>query len=157
MGTHFPTTVGARGSRQWWVVDATGLPLGRLASGVARLLSGKHKPEWTPFIDTGDHVIVINCEKAVLTGRKLQDKVYRRHSGYPGGLKEARAEEVLEKHPTRLVEAAVRGMLPKNRIGRQMARKLKVHVGPDHPHAAQQPRPVDDDVRWWGRPAARED
>ncbi len=123
----------------WWLVDADGLTLGRLATQVAMRLRGKHKPTFTPFLDTGDHVIVVNAEKLVLTGNKLQDKMYRRHSGYPGGLKEIRAEELLEKHPERLIEFAVKGMLPKGPLGRKMLRKLKVYKGPVHPHAAQKP------------------
>lgn len=125
--------------RSWWVVDADGVTLGRLSTAVANRLSGKHKPAYTPFLDTGDHVIVVNAAKVRLTGRKLQDKLYRHHTGYPGGLKEVSAEKLLARHPERLVESAVKGMLPKGPLGRQMARKLKVYAGPDHPHAAQQP------------------
>ena len=126
----------------WWIVDAAGLTLGRLATEVAVRLRGKHKPVFTPFLDTGDHVVVINAEKVVLTGRKLQQKMYRRHSGYPGGLKETRADTMLERHPERLVEFAVKGMLPKGPLGRKMGRKLKVYPGPDHPHVAQRPQPL---------------
>jgi large subunit ribosomal protein L13 len=126
--------------REWWVVDAEGVVLGRLASQVASRLRGKHKPGFTPFLDTGDHVIVVNAAKTVLTGAKLRDKMYRRHSGYPGGLKEIPAEKMLRAHPERIIELAVKGMLPKGPLGRQMARKLKVYAGPQHPHAAQQPR-----------------
>lgn len=126
--------------REWWLVDADGLTLGRLASEVATRLRGKHKPSFTPFLDTGDHVIVVNAEKVVLTGRKLSDKMYRRHSGYPGGLREMTASEMLAKHPRRVIELAIKGMLPKGPLGRQMARKLKVYTGPTHPHASQQPR-----------------
>lgn len=126
--------------RDWWVVDAQGLTLGRLATAVATRLRGKHKVSYTPFLDTGDHVIVINAEKVALTGRKLSDKLYRRHSGYPGGLKETTARQMLEKHPRRLVESAVKGMLPKGPLGRKMARKLKVYDGPTHPHESQQPQ-----------------
>jgi len=126
--------------RDWWVVDAEGLTLGRLATEVASRLRGKHKPGFTPFLDTGDHVIVVNAEKVVLTGRKLADKYYRRHSGYPGGLKEVSAEEMIKKHPERVIESAVKGMLPKGPLGRRMARKLKVYGGPSHPHASQQPQ-----------------
>jgi large subunit ribosomal protein L13 len=125
--------------RRWWVVDAAGLPIGRLASVVATHLRGKHKPYYTPFLDTGDHVIVVNADKVVLTGRKLDQKFYRRHSGYPGGLKEFSARRVLTERPEKAVEKAIKGMLPKNRLGRQMYRKLKVYTGPDHPHQAQQP------------------
>jgi len=126
--------------RDWWLVDAEGLTLGRLATEVASRLRGKHKPSFTPFLDTGDHIIVVNAEKVVLTGRKLSDKYYRRYSGYPGGLKEIPAREMIEKHPERLIESAVKGMLPKGPLGRQMARKLKVYSGPAHPHASQQPQ-----------------
>ena len=126
--------------RDWWLVDAEGLTLGRLATEVASRLRGKHKPSFTPFLDTGDHIIVVNAEKVVLTGRKLSDKYYRRYSGYPGGLKETPAWEMIEKHPERLIESAVKGMLPKGPLGRQMARKLKVYSGSSHPHASQQPQ-----------------
>jgi len=130
-------------SRDWWLVDAQGLTLGRLATEVARRLRGKHKPTFTPFLDTGDHIIVVNAEKVELTGRKLENKMYRRHSGYPGGLREVPAGEVLEKQPVRLVESAVRGMLPKGPLGRQMVRKLKVYAGSTHPHEAQQPQALE--------------
>jgi large subunit ribosomal protein L13 len=128
--------------RSWWLVDAQGIALGRLATTVATRLRGKHKPTFTPFLDTGDHVVVINAQKLVLTGSKLQDKLYRRYSGYPGGLKEVSAEEMLHKYPERMIELAVKGMLPKGPLGRQMARKLKVYAGPEHPHQAQQPQPL---------------
>ncbi len=124
----------------WWVVDASGMTLGRLSTAVAERLRGKHKPSFTPFLDTGDHVIVINADKVVLTGRKWQQKVYRRHSGYPGGLTEIRADKMLARHPERIVENAVRGMLPKGPLGRKIARKLRVYAGDKHPHAAQQPK-----------------
>ena len=130
-------------SRDWWLVDAQGLTLGRLATEVARRLRGKHKPSFTPFLDTGDHIIVVNAEKIALTGRKLEYKMYRRHSGYPGGLREIPAGKLLDKQPVRLVESAVRGMLPKGSLGRQMARKLKVYVGSAHPHEAQQPQALE--------------
>jgi large subunit ribosomal protein L13 len=126
----------------WWIVDADGMTLGRMATQVASRLRGKHKADFTPFLDTGDHVIVVNAEKVVLTGNKLQEKLYRRHSGYPGGLTETVAAEMLEKHPERLVEFAVKGMLPKGPLGRKMFRKLKVYAGPGHPHDAQQPKPL---------------
>jgi large subunit ribosomal protein L13 len=129
--------------RDWWVVDAEGLTLGRLATEVASRLRGKHKPGFTPFLDTGDHIIVVNAEKVVLTGRKLSDKLYRRHSGYPGGLTEITATEMMEKHPERIIEFAVKGMLPKGPLGRKMGRKLKVYSGPSHPHASQQPQKLD--------------
>jgi large subunit ribosomal protein L13 len=130
-------------SRDWWLVDAQGLTLGRLATEVALRLRGKHKPTFTPFLDTGDHIIVVNAEKVALTGRKLETKMYRRHSGYPGGLREISAGEVLEKQPVRVVESAVRGMLPKGPLGRQMVRKLKVYAGSTHPHEAQQPQALE--------------
>lgn len=129
--------------RAWWLVDAEGMILGRLATEVATRLRGKHKPTFTPFLDTGDHVIIINAKKVVLTGRKLEQKQYRRHSGYPGGLNEISAGKLMQKYPERLLESAVRGMLPKGPLGRQMARKLKVYAGPDHPHAAQCPERLD--------------
>ena len=143
MSTYFPTTESARNNRKWWLVDATGLTLGRMASEVARILSGKNQTDWTPHTDTGDHVVIVNAEKIVLTGRKLEQKLYRRHTGYPGGLKEIRADKFLQKDPARMVQIAVTGMLPKNRIGRQMAKKLRVVAGPDHPHVAQAPEPTD--------------
>ncbi len=128
--------------RQWYVIDATDQVLGRLASKVAKILRGKHKPSYTPHVDTGDHVIIINAEKVRLTGKKWTDKVYVRYSGYPGGQRTQTAKEILNKHPERLIEMAVRGMLPKNRLGRQMFKKLHVFVGPDHPHQAQKPQPL---------------
>lgn len=127
-------------ARDWWIVDAEGKTLGRLATVVANKLTGKDKPTYTPFLDTGDHVIVINASRVVLTGRKLQQKLYRRHSGYPGGLKSVTAEKMLAKQPERLVERAIWGMLPKGPLGRQMYRKLKVYKGDSHPHEAQKPR-----------------
>ena len=125
--------------RKWFIVDADGQVLGRLASRVATILRGKHKPTFTPHLDVGDHVIVVNAEKVHLTGRKRTDKLYRWHSGYIGGLREVRAETMLKAHPERVIEWAVQGMLPKNRLGRAMARKLKVYRGTAHPHVAQQP------------------
>lgn len=125
--------------KKWHVIDAEGQVLGRLAARAARLLTGKDKPVYTPFLDTGDHVIVINAEKIKLTGNKLQDKKYRHHTGYPGGLKEITAGALLEKHPDRLVRAAIFGMLPKTKLGRSMRKKLKIYKGPEHPHQAQQP------------------
>lgn len=129
--------------RRWYVVDAAGVPLGRLSSAVARLLTGKHKPTYAAHLDTGDFVIVINAEQAVLTGRKESQKVYYRHSGRPGALKEETAGELRAKRPERLVEQAVRGMLPKNKLGRQQSKKLKVYAGGEHPHQAQQPADYD--------------
>ena len=129
--------------RAWHVVDADGLTLGRLSSEVARLLTGKHKPTWAPHIDTGDFVVVVNAEKVVLTGNKEQDKVYYRSTNRPGSLKSETAAERRRKKPEKLVEAAVWGMLPKNRVGRRQYTKLKVYAGPEHPHQAQQPRPFE--------------
>jgi large subunit ribosomal protein L13 len=129
--------------RDWWIVDATGKTLGRVSTEIASRLRGKHKPSFTPHLDTGDHVIVVNADKVELSGRKLEQKMYRRHSGYPGGLKEVTAGKMLATHPIRLVEAAVRGMLPKGPLGRQMFRKLKVYAGASHPHEAQKPQPLD--------------
>jgi large subunit ribosomal protein L13 len=128
---------------QWFVLDAAGVPLGRLSTQVAHLLMGKHKPTWAPHIDTGDFVIVINAEKTVLTGRKEEQKLYRRHTGYPGGLKSVTAGELRQRRPTKLVEEAVWGMLPKGKLGRKQLKKLKVYAGPEHPHQAQQPAPFD--------------
>jgi len=125
---------------EWYVVDAAGQTLGRLATRVAHILRGKHKPTFSPSVDVGDGVIVINAEKIHVTGRKLDKKMYYQHSGYPGGLKEMTLRVLLQRHPTRVIERAVKGMLPKNRLGRQMYKKLKVYAGPDHPHAAQQPK-----------------
>jgi large subunit ribosomal protein L13 len=130
-------------ARDWWVVDAEGKTLGRLATQVALRLRGKHKPSFTPFLDTGDHVIVVNAEKLVLTGNKLKDKYYRKYSGYPGGLKETNAETLLARHPERLIEFAVKGMLPKGPLGRKMYGKLKVYAGANHPHEAQRPQPLE--------------
>ena len=128
--------------RKWFLVDADGKVLGRLATSVAHVLRGKHKPTFAPHLDVGDHVVVINAEKIHLTGRKLTDKMYRWHSGYIGGLREVSAERMLKSHPERVVEWAIQGMLPKGRLGRTMARKLKVYKGTDHPHAAQKPEPL---------------
>ena len=125
--------------RKWYVVDATDQTLGRLATQVASILKGKHKPTYTPHVDTGDHVIVINAEKVRLTGNKLQDKKYYRHSGYVGGIKETTAGEMLQRHPERVIRTAVWGMIPHNRLGRQMIKKLKVYAGNEHPHQAQMP------------------
>lgn len=125
--------------RQWYVVDAEGRTLGRLASEIAKILKGKHKPIYSPHLDTGDYVVVINAEKIHVTGRKMDQKIYYRHSNYPGGLKEVTLREQLEKHPTRVIRSAVKGMLPHNPLGRSMLRKLKVYAGDVHPHQAQQP------------------
>ena len=130
-------------TRQWHVIDASGVVLGRLASQAAVLLRGKHKPIFAPHVDTGDFVIVINADKVALSGNKLEQKRAYRHSGYPGGLRSVSYGELMEKHPERAVEKAVRGMLPKNSLGRKTLRKLKVYAGPDHPHQAQQPVPFE--------------
>ena len=126
--------------REWFVVDAEGKTLGRLASEIAKILKGKHKPIYSPHLDVGDFVIVINAEKVRVTGRKLDQKFYYRHSGYPGGLKIISLRDQLARHPTRVLKAAVRGMLPKNRLGRRMIKKLKIYAGKEHPHQAQQPK-----------------
>lgn len=125
----------------WYVLDAAGKPLGRLATQAATLLRGKHKPDFTPFLKTGDFVVVVNAEKVSLSGKKETDKFYYRHSGYPGGLKKESARQVRERHPERLVQRAVAGMLPKNKLGRQLRTRLKVYAGSEHPHSAQQPKP----------------
>ncbi|MHB8074627.1 50S ribosomal protein L13 [Desulfosporosinus fructosivorans] len=125
--------------RKWFIIDAAGIPLGRIATEAARLLRGKHKPTFTPNVDTGDHVIIINAEKLVLTGNKLNDKMYRRHSGFPGGLKEVPYKKLMQIMPERAMEHAVKGMLPHNKLGAQMYTKLKVYKGESHPHQAQQP------------------
>lgn len=129
--------------RRWHLIDAGGLVLGRVATQAARLLQGKHKASYTPFIDVGDHVVVVNAAQVKLTGRKETQKIYRRHSGYEGGLREERAKEVRAKHPARLVEEAVRGMLPKTKLGDAMYRKLKVYSGAAHRHAAQKPTQIE--------------
>ena len=133
------STAATESSRQWHIIDAKGQVLGRLASRAARLLQGKHKPEWSPFLDQGDHVVVINAATVRLTGRKEEQKIYRAHSGYEGGLREERAKIVRQKNPVRLVEDAVHGMLPKTKLGQAMYRKLKVYASAEHPHAAQKP------------------
>ncbi|HSM55210.1 MAG TPA: 50S ribosomal protein L13 [Candidatus Sulfomarinibacteraceae bacterium] len=129
--------------RSWYVVDAEGQTLGRLASQVAAVLRGKHKPIYSPSVDAGDFVIIVNAEKIRVTGRRMDQKMYYRHSGYPGGLREINLSDQLKRFPTRPVELAVKGMLPKNKLGRQMFKKLKVYVGPEHPHEAQQPVPME--------------
>ena len=127
--------------REWFVVDAEGVPLGRLASEVAQLLRGKHKPTFAPHVDGGDHVIVVNADKVAVTSNKSKSKIYYRHSGYPGGLKAESFERLRERRPEVIVERAVKGMLPKNKLGRQIGKKLKVYAGGEHPHQAQQPKP----------------
>ncbi|MDO8835469.1 MAG: 50S ribosomal protein L13 [Vicinamibacterales bacterium] len=130
-----PTSV----ERRWHVIDANGQVVGRIATRAAKILMGKHRAVYTPFIDTGDHVVVVNAGQVKLTGRKEEQKIYRRHSGYEGGLREERAKDVRQRNPLRMVEEAIRGMLPKTKMGDAMYRKLKVYAGPDHPHAAQKP------------------
>ncbi|MDI3546800.1 MAG: large subunit ribosomal protein [Halanaerobiales bacterium] len=125
--------------RKWYVVDAAGQTLGRLATRIAEVLRGKHKPTFTPHVDTGDYVIVVNAEKVKLTGNKWEQKKYYRHSGYPGGLKETPYNKLVEKKPELIIEKAVRGMIPHNKLGRKIMKKLKVYAGPEHPHQAQQP------------------
>lgn len=129
--------------RKWYVVDAEGQVLGRLATEIASILRGKNKPEFTPHMDMGDFVVVVNADKLILTGKKEQQKIYRRHTGYPGGLREVPYERMMEKHPERVLEKAVRGMLPKNSLARQQLAKLKVYTGDAHPHAAQKPVPFE--------------
>jgi len=136
------STEAARASRRWFVADAEDQVLGRLASHVASVLRGKTRASYTPHVDAGDFVVVVNAAKVRLTGSKLSQKQYIRHSGYPGGVHRARADEVLQKQPTRVVRQAVVGMLPKNRLGRRLATKLKVYAGPEHPHVAQRPSPL---------------
>lgn len=126
--------------RDWYVVDAQGQTLGRLASRIATVLRGKHKPTYTPHTDCGDYVIIVNADKIHVTGQKMTQKMYYRHSGYPGGLKEVMLRDQLQKFPDRVLEQAVRGMLPKNKLGRRMFKKLKIYAGPNHPHQAQQPK-----------------
>ena len=126
---------------EWHVIDADGAVLGRLATEVATLLRGKHKPIWTPNLDVGDHVVIVNASKIAITPRKGRDKLYHRHSGYPGGIRTQSLDELMARHPERVIRLAVRRMLPKGPLGRAMLKKLKVHAGPDHPHAAQQPKP----------------
>jgi large subunit ribosomal protein L13 len=137
--TFMPNGEAALADKRWHIIDAEGRVLGRIATVAARLLQGKHKATYTPFLDMGDHVVIVNAAKVKLTGRKEEQKIYRQHSGYEGGLREERAAIVRQKKPTRLVEEAVYGMLPKTKMGEAMYRKLKVYAGPDHPHAAQKP------------------
>jgi large subunit ribosomal protein L13 len=129
-------------TREWYLADANGQNLGRLATKIAEVLMGKHRPTFTPGVDSGDYVIVINCENVTVTGNKLEEKKYYRHTGYPGGIKEKKLREMLEQHPDRVIRLAVKGMLPKNTHGRNLLKKLKVYAGPDHPHQAQNPKPL---------------
>lgn len=139
MSTYFPSGKGLAENRKWLVVDAQGKTVGRLATEVARMLSGKNNPAWTPFLDMGDHVVVINARHAVFTGAKTDEKLYRRHTLYPGGLRETSAKEMFEKKPEKVIELAVRGMLPKTKLGKAMGKKLKVYADGDHRHSAQNP------------------
>lgn len=141
MSTYFPSSHDI--SRKWYVVDASGKTLGRLATEAARVLSGKNSPKYTPFMDMGDHLIVINAEKVRLTGLKSQQKVYRRYTGFPGGLREESFVRLLQRKPEKIVEEAIKGMLPKTKLGRKMASKLNVYKGDQHPHGAQQPQPLE--------------
>lgn len=140
MSTYFPSA--GEVEKKWFVVDADGQVLGRLATRVARILMGKHKPQFTPFLDTGDHVVIVNAEKVRLTGHKLDQKMYRHHTGYPGGLVERRARDVKATRPVRLLESAIAGMLPKTKLGKAMVKKLHVYAGPNHRHEAQKPEKV---------------
>ena len=143
MATYFPSGKGLETTRQWHLIDAEGMTVGRLASHAARLLMGKHKPTFTPFIDTGDHVIVINADKVVLTSNKGDKLFVHRHSGYPGGLRTKSYGQLIAEKPDEAVRRAVRGMIPKNRLGRQMIKKLKVYAGPVHNHTAQDPQTIE--------------
>ncbi len=142
MGTYHMKREEALAQRQWYIVDAEGKVLGRLATEVARILRGKHKPSFSPHIDGGDFVIIVNAGRVSLSGKKLEQKIYYRHSGYPGGLRASTAKHMLETKPNNIVQLAVKGMLPKNRLGRELLRKLKVYPGPEHPHQAQNPQPL---------------
>ncbi|MBX3267233.1 MAG: 50S ribosomal protein L13 [Acidobacteria bacterium] len=143
MSTYFPSGKGLAESKKWFVVDASGKTVGRLATEVARILSGKNNPAYTPFMDMGDHVIVINARNAVFKGSKNDQKMYRRHTLYPGGLREVSVKDMLEQKPERIIEIAVKGMLPKTKLGKAMAKKLKVYADADHRHAAQKPEVVE--------------
>jgi len=142
MSTYIPSGKGLADGRKWFVVDARGKTVGRLATEVARILSGKNNPAWTPFLDMGDHVIVINAREAIFKGTKNDQKVYRHHTLFPGGLREISVKEMFERHPERVIELAVKGMLPKTKLGRAMAKKLKVYAGPEHRHSAQKPESI---------------
>ena len=140
MSTYFPSGKELAGRRKWYVVDASGQTLGHLASEIASILSGKRNPEWTPFMDMGDHVVVINARKAVLKGNKVEQKVYRHHTLYPGGMRTVTAKEMMNKRRERVIELAIKGMLPKTKLGRAMAKKLKIYADAEHPHSAQRPQ-----------------
>ena len=143
MSTYFPSGKGLAENRKWFVVDAAGKTVGRLATEVARMISGKNNPAWTPFLDMGDHVVVINARKAVFTGSKNDQKLYRRHTLYPGGLRETTVKEMFEKKPEKVIELAVKGMLPKTKLGKAMVKKLKVYADGDHRHSAQKPEAIE--------------
>ncbi len=143
MSTYFPSGKGLAENRQWFVVDANGKTVGRLATEVARMLSGKNNPAWTPFMDMGDHVVVINARHAVFKGSKNDQKMYRRHTLYPGGLREVAVKDMFEKNPEKIIELAVKGMLPKTKLGKAMAKKLKVYADGEHRHAAQNPQVIE--------------
>lgn len=143
MQTFVPSGKNLEQDRKWFIIDASGKTVGRLATEAARILMGKNKPTYTPYLDMGDHVIIVNAEKVVFTGNKWQDKVYRHHTGHPGGLKEITAQKQRDRHPERILESAIRGMLPKTKMGNKMVKKLKVYAGSDHPHRAQQPEPLE--------------
>jgi large subunit ribosomal protein L13 len=143
MSTQFPSGTGLAENRKWYVVDAEGQPVGRLATEVASILTGKRNPMWTPFMDMGDHVIVINARKAVFKGSKAEQKVYHHHTLYPGGLRTISVQDQFARHPERVIELAVKGMLPKTKLGRAMAKKLKVYADGEHPHSAQRPQPLE--------------
>ncbi len=147
MSTYFPSGDGLAENRKWYVVDAAGQTVGRLATEVARVLTGKNKPQYTTFLDTGDHVIVINAKQAVFKGSKNDQKMYHHHTLYPGGLRSISVKDQFARHPERVIELAVKGMLPKNKLGKAMAKKLKVYAGADHPHKAQRPEPLALDPR----------
>ncbi|MDQ3252619.1 MAG: 50S ribosomal protein L13 [Acidobacteriota bacterium] len=147
MSTYFPSGLGLAEKRKWYVVDAAGQTVGRLATEVARVLTGKNNPKWTPFLDMGDHVIVINARQAVFKGSKPDQKMYRHHTSYPGGLREISVRDQFAKHPERVIRSAVNGMLPKTKLGKAMAKKLKVYADGAHPHAAQLPQVMEIDPR----------
>jgi len=143
MSTYFPSGKELAGRRKWYVVDASGQTVGHLASEVASILTGKRNPQWTPFMDMGDHVVVINARKVVLKGNKVEQKVYRHHTLYPGGMRTVTAKEMMNKRPERVIELAIKGMLPKTKLGRAMAKKLKIYADAEHPHSAQRPQALD--------------
>lgn len=143
MSTYFPSGKNLADKRKWFVVDAKGKTVGRLSTEIARILTGKNKPDWTPFLDMGDHVVVINARHAIFKGSKNDQKNYYRHSGYPGGLKTTSVKKMFEETPERIIEASVKGMVPKTKLGRAMYKKLKVYADADHPHKAQNPEPIE--------------